>query len=529
MSEVADYNYLHFSRYNAASPHSHGGEGLFSFGESMMMDQTGPTTLDNQVGLGFDHVVIETALGSRTHKNKNEDSYWPRQNAILLQPHATIDYLIMGRLYIVADGVSGGLAGHEASELAVQTIAEQYYGTLFQFIHPPTEYEIQHALKEAILRASNMLLERSHERMTEHAHKEERMLQSAVLCVLVRGKQAIVANVGDCHLYRYRSGEVDLLSVADHSTAYFLGSPLQHHQIALYQVTLSAQDVLILCSDGLYRYLSPDNDPRKAPGAMRQIFHRDYHSHDIKQVANRLLEQANEPAYGGGRDNITVMLIECAPSEDSLTKRLATEQALEELIEQVWWIENRSDPLLTHLGQQVQQVAQEKEGAEQALWQRRAAQLGASIGQPEWAQAQALSYQLGFDFEENYSLVQQIWHLHDQAPSHPQLAKLAFEAVVDLANTALLSTDVNKERMLSSALTLLLPLRETLFKQIKQIGPDDASYGEEVLLQLQTELSRATYDVLPSAVLKGTRLRLQRLLWLMISSLLFLLCLWIFL
>ena len=37
----------------------------------MMMDQTGPTVLDNQVGLGFDHVVVETALGSRTHKNKN--------------------------------------------------------------------------------------------------------------------------------------------------------------------------------------------------------------------------------------------------------------------------------------------------------------------------------------------------------------------------------------------------------------------------------------------------------------------------
>lgn len=493
------------------------------------MDQTGPTTLDNQVGLGFDHVVVETALGSRTHKNKNEDSYWPRKNAILLQPHATIDYLIMGRLYIVADGVSGGLAGDEASELAVQTIAEQYYAALFQITSPPTEYEIEHALKNAILRASNMLLERSHERMTEEDHKEESLLQSTVLCVLVRGKQATVANVGDCQLYRYRSGEVDLLSVADHSTAYFLGSPLQHHQIALYQVTLSAQDVLILCSDGLYRYLSPDNDPHNAPDAMRQIFHRDYHSNEIKQVAYGLLEQADDPAYGGGRDNITVMLIECAPSEHSFTNRLATEQALEELIKDAWWIENRSDPVLTHLAQRVQQVAQEKEGAEQALWQQRAAQLGGSIGQPEWAKAQALSYQLGFDFEENYSLVQQIWQLHQQAPSHPELAKLTFEAVVDLANTALLSADVNKERMLSSALRLLLPLRETLFKQIEQIAPDDASYGEEVLVQLQTDLSRATHDVLPSTVLKRTRLRLQRLLWLMISTLLFLLGLWIFL
>jgi len=493
-----------------------------------MMDQTGPTTLHNQVGLGFDHVVIETALGSRTHKNKNEDSYWPRQNAILLQPHATIDYLIMGRLYIVADGVSGGLAGDEASELAVQTIAEQYYAALFQITSPQTEDEIEHALKEAILRASNRLLERSHERMTEEGHKEQSFLQSAVLCVLVRGKQATVANVGDCHLYRYRSGEVDLLSVADHSTPYFLGTPLQHHQIGLYRVALTAQDVLILCSDGLYRYLSPDNDAHKAPSAMRQIFHRDYHSNDIKQIAYRLLEQANEPAYGGGRDNITVMLIECGPSDGSFSKRLATEQSLEELIEDAWWVENSSDPVFTHLAQRVQQVAQEKHGAEQALWLRRAAQLGGSIGQPEWAKAQALSYQLGFDFEENYSLVKQIWRLHDQAPSHPQLAKLAFEAMVDLANTALLSADTNKKRMLSCALTLLLPLRDTLFKQIKQITPDDATYGEEVLVQLQTELSRTTHEVLPSTVLKRTRLRVQRLLWLMISTLLFLLCLWIF-
>lgn len=227
----------------------------------MMMDQTGPTTLHNQVGLGFDHVVVETALGSCNHKNKNEDSYWPRLNAILLQPHDIIDYLIMGRLYIVADGVSGGLAADEASELAVQTIAEQYYASLFQISAPLTEYDIKHALKNAILHASHLLLARSHERMREEHHEEEEhALQSAVLCVLIRGKQAIVANVGDCHLYRYRSGEVNLLSVMDHSTAYFLGSPLQHHQIGLYQVTMTAQDVLILCSDGLYRYLSPDND-----------------------------------------------------------------------------------------------------------------------------------------------------------------------------------------------------------------------------------------------------------------------------
>lgn len=495
-----------------------------------MMDQTGPTLLDNQVGLGFDHVVVETALGSRTHKNKNEDSYWPRPNAILLQPHATIDYLIMGRLYIVADGVSGGLAGDEASELAVQTIAEQYYATLFQITSPLTEHDIQHALKNAILRASNVLIERSHERMREeHLQEEERVLQSAVLCVLVRGKQATVANVGDCHLYRYRSGEVDLLSVADHSTAYFLGSPLQHHQIGLYQVTLAAQDVLILCSDGLYRYLSPDNETHNAPRAMRQIFQRDYHSTTIKEIASRLLEQANEPVYGGGRDNITVMLVEYAASDhsdDSFSKKQGTEPSLDALIKEVWWRDDVTAPVFTRLAQHVQHIAQEKQAAEQALWQRRAAQLGGTIGQPEWAKAQALSYQLSFDFEENYSLVQQIWHLHNQAPSHAQLAKLAFEAVVDLANTALLSADENKERMLSCALSLLLPLRDTLFKQI---APDDANYGEEVLLQLQQDLSRTTHEVLPSTVLKRTKQRSQRVLWLIISSLLFLLCLWLFL
>ena len=587
----------------------------------MMTHKTGPNRLPPEIGLGFDHAVVQTALGSRNHKHKNEDSYWPCQEVSRQQPHCAIDYLIAGRLYIVADGVSGALAGHEASELAVRTIAESYYATLFQLARPPKQDDIVYALQEAISEANRVLLHRSDEFIDQYGLTDQNSLQAAVICVLLRNQTATIANVGDCHLYRYTpayegnfsrkktvpdhlepdghgqngphppnppvpelveglpivgeggvrvEGQIELLSQPDHSTRYFLGANLQRDQISIYQKRLSPQDILLLCTDGLYTYLAADHDAQKASAAMLKIFQRHYDSGGIKRVAHHLLEQANDAHNGGGRDNITLMMIErplftqkseavnryifpaCSEREEDsrpwdgvvtlspIPKQIqpppsqglfGASHRQYELIKGAWGltegltegVNGAPHPIIVRLGQMAEQLAHESTAPEQKLWLRRATQLGVSIGQAEWQEAQALSYQLGFDFEQNFSTVKQIWALYDQAPSHPQLAKLAFDAVVDLANTALLSADSKKEAMLWQAFNLLSPLRDTLFQQIDQA---DATYGQEVLLQLEQELAEVKPDLTIGRKQRPS-FRDKKLVLLMMGTALILLCLWI--
>jgi serine/threonine protein phosphatase PrpC len=51
-----------------------------------------------------DHVIIYYRAGHGRAENENQDAYWPR-NALHRRP--VVDYLVAGRLYIVADGVGG--------------------------------------------------------------------------------------------------------------------------------------------------------------------------------------------------------------------------------------------------------------------------------------------------------------------------------------------------------------------------------------------------------------------------------------
>ncbi|MGB0388786.1 MAG: PP2C family protein-serine/threonine phosphatase [Ardenticatenaceae bacterium] len=514
-----------------------------------MMHKTGPIKARNQapnralnqatnlalnqapkrIGLGFDDAVVQISIGSRSRKFQNEDSYWPSQKVSGTQLHAALEYLIAGRLYIVADGVSGGLAGHEASDLAARTIAQSYYATIFELAQPPTQQDIERALRGAIIEANRLLLMRSRELRAQNGLTDHKSLQTALICVVCRGQQLTIANVGDCRLYRYRlpqaargqplSGVVELLSQADHSTKYFVGAHLQHDQISIYQKSMAAQDILILCSDGLYKYLATDNDPAKAAHVMARLFERYCRSGGIRRVARHLLERADDAKQGGGADNITVMLIEPPP----LRAFSVAGESLDELIKAAWGLPQRAEqpppPIFARLGEIATQLAEQANGPPRALWERRAAQLGAPNGLKELQQAEARYHQLGFDFEENHLIVQQIWALYEQAPHHPPLAKLALEAVVDLGNTALLATDSQKESKLRQAFDLLSPLRHTLFQQIDQAEEADA---QEVLSQLEIEITETTQNQTAERAKKAS-LRHRNLFWLIVATVLILL------
>ena len=71
--------------------------------------------------------------------------------------------------------------------------------------------------------------------------------------------------------------------------------------VAMTAVDLEAQDLLLLCSDGLYKVVSPE----EIVGILELEV-------PVEQKANQLVTRGNE---NGGPDNITVILVEIFRAE----------------------------------------------------------------------------------------------------------------------------------------------------------------------------------------------------------------------
>ncbi|MBA3530606.1 MAG: serine/threonine-protein phosphatase, partial [Ardenticatenales bacterium] len=107
---------------------------------------------------------------------------------------------VLGDLYILADGMGGHEAGEVASEMAVDTIAQQYHQ------HPgPPHAALRRAIKEA------------NRAIYQSAQEEERYgMGTTVVVAAVVGETLYTAHVGDSRIYLIRGGEISQLT-RDHS------------------------------------------------------------------------------------------------------------------------------------------------------------------------------------------------------------------------------------------------------------------------------------------------------------------------
>ncbi len=341
------------------------------------------------LGLGPDETVAGYRTGSQSGKEKNEDSYWPNQGSIAV--YHPVDYLIAGRLYLVADGVSRGLNGHEASQLAVQTIAKTYYEQVFQLDRYPTDSDMVQSLEAAIVKANQKLLRRSGEQRRQRRLTDTKSyLQTTVICALLRGQSLIIASVGDSRLYGLRNDhsntkvKASLLSEDQLGpNRHFVGTHLKQEQIFVSIKELTCGDALILCSDGLYKYLAPDNDPDQAGAIIEHDYKVNYDAEKvgIESFGYNLLIRADDPSTGGGEDNITVVVVQTAkPLSDVHCEQHDIDQAIKSSTNLAWWIDNQSqEKILGKLSDLCVEKAKQLVGKEKVNdaedWFRRAAQL----------------------------------------------------------------------------------------------------------------------------------------------------------
>ncbi|MCB1163862.1 serine/threonine-protein phosphatase [bacterium] len=169
------------------------------------------------------------------------------------------------QLAVICDGVGGNAAGEVASQLAVETVERSFFGA-------GNPVDPVAALRRAI-QAANAEIQ-------VQASRDPGLTSMATTCTAVafRGDSFHVAHVGDCRAYLLRDGEITQLT-EDHSLAEEYqrrGEPLPASQQALANVLTrclgiepsvavdtvgpvryGAGDVLVLCSDGLTKVVTP--------------------------------------------------------------------------------------------------------------------------------------------------------------------------------------------------------------------------------------------------------------------------------
>ncbi len=247
--------------------------------------------------------MIRTTCGASTHvgqvRDGNEDNF------------VTIE-----GLYFVADGMGGHSAGEVASEIAVRILQEVY-------TDPKVRVSSPGLLADAISTANTAIF-------MEAMHDASKTGMGTTLTGLAvtnaPDNQIVVANVGDSRTYLWRHGELRQVT-KDHSHVQTLvdrgaitrAEARVHFQrnivlramgieswvdIDTFPMTVEDGDRFIMCSDGLVD--EADDDEIETEIRL---------SSSVQDLADRLVDLANR---NGGRDNITVIVVDFAVSNEAV-------------------------------------------------------------------------------------------------------------------------------------------------------------------------------------------------------------------
>lgn len=219
------------------------------------------------------------------------------------QDYCVAEALPNGSLLLaVADGVGGARAGEVASEETVHA--------LLRSLRETDEADPVTALSAAATEANDRVLGLSRGEMALSG------MATTLVAVLVADGAASIANVGDSRAYRLRKGTIEALTTDDswveeqvragllsreeaerspyrNAITRGIGIEEQLDLSGVATVPLEDGDVLLLCSDGLYRMVETQDMARVIKGATPE------------RAAYRLIDMAND---AGGIDNISVVI-----------------------------------------------------------------------------------------------------------------------------------------------------------------------------------------------------------------------------
>ena len=218
---------------------------------------------------------------------------------------------------MVADGLGGHRAGEVASQMAGETIQNMFIvGQANSWVpEAVTPTDVRQRITEAIQQVNNLVHEQSAE-----AGGTARPATTLTLC-LTRDEEYHVGHVGDTRAYLIRDETITQLTEDDSWVGEAVrrgqmtqeeaqSSPFRNQLLktvgtaltvepTLYSGKLAANDVLLLCSDGMTEYVMPDEMLRQASV-----------SPTLQAACDHLVMLARER---GGHDNISVVM--ASPSD----------------------------------------------------------------------------------------------------------------------------------------------------------------------------------------------------------------------
>lgn len=269
----------------------------------------GVTALDNVYPQAIQ--VISAKHSDRGQSRPNNEDF-----ALLFEPNDSYRLEHSGSLYVVADGVGGSRDGEKASQYAAERVVNEYYqqpgGT-------PGD-----RLRELLQHIGNDMYD-------EAAQSGKSRTATTMVAAVVQGGWVTVANVGDSRAYLIHDGQamqitrdhnqlaellrMGMLSEAEaqHSNARntLLRSLGGHRDVEVdifENILLSPGDIVLLCTDGLSRYLRDDQLPGMLTGGAPD------------EICTRLIDYAN---HCGGEDNITVLVAVAYAVDAAVSRRNA--------------------------------------------------------------------------------------------------------------------------------------------------------------------------------------------------------------
>ena len=223
--------------------------------------------------------AIGTHVGMRRRHNEDSIGYRYPDAAHVLQNS--------GALFVIADGVGGLSAGERASSMTVERLTRYYYdgdGTV------PAEQRLAAAVQKTNTDVYKFL------------NDPGKPAATTLIAMVILQNQLIAVSVGDSQVFLIRNdeirqlNEVDVLkdgSKEDGALTKAIGYR-ESIEIETISGTVEPNDILILCSDGLTRYL--DNDQLIRLSRLR----------DPRDSVRRMINDANQK---GGADNISVAVV----------------------------------------------------------------------------------------------------------------------------------------------------------------------------------------------------------------------------
>jgi len=220
-------------------------------------------------------------------------------------------------VYILCDGCGGHSAGEVASEIAAKTTLDGIQAkseVLANYAASPSktaQCKVVSVLNDAINAASREV------HQIARSDKGKAGMGTTIVVLAVLGDNAIVAHAGDSRAYLIRGGKAHEITEDHNMASHYVRLGLitaekagtsrwasmltraigyhEHVHVDTLHFALAPEDTLMLCSDGLTRYLSR-NEIAEVLAA-----------EPISNVPHELIRQAN---FRGGADNISAIVLQ---------------------------------------------------------------------------------------------------------------------------------------------------------------------------------------------------------------------------